>query len=221
MNEDRNKLKSKSALLLDDVEIILFDVPGVGQPNVYRSDTWPLTDVELPAILIPGRYIEERESTGKASPEYDVITTFKVVGRASALAGVDDNGADLLQNALEILKVQIERRLIGAYPIMLAVSSIMRIESEFQVIADAQKPTGEVRMTFKVLFREGPEDFAIPDADPINEISVSTDLLNVFDPLGDYSAGTLFPQSITAPPRTIGPDGRIEGGGLYFTNLQD
>jgi hypothetical protein len=69
-------------------------------------------------------------------------------------------------------------------------------------------------------FREGPEDFVNTEADavPIKEMSVSTDLINVFDRLGTYS-GTLFPNSVVAAPRASGPDGRLEGGGLLFTNL--
>lgn len=46
---------------------------------------------------------------------------------------------------------------------------------------------------------------------PLDGVSVTSDLHNVFDPTGTY-ADPLFPDSITPAPRDVGPDGRAEGG---------
>lgn len=211
--------KTQSDKLLDVVEGLLVDGTSAGG-SVYRSRTWPLKIASLPAILINSVYIEDREATGNAAPEFNTTTTFVVVGRVSAPAAEDDKGADLIVAALQRLKREIETTLINAYPLMLEIENFPRIRTEFQVSPDAKEPVGEVVMTFEMRFREGPEDFVNTEADavPLSQMTLTTDLLNVFDPNGTYG-GSLFPNSVLPAPRTSGPDGRTEGGGLNFTNL--
>lgn len=213
--------KTLSGQLLDIVERLLVDGTSAGGA-VYRAREWPLTIAKLPALLINSVYVEERESTGNAAPEFHTITTFVVEGRVSAPSSVDDQGSSAINVALERLKREIETTLINAYPLMLEIENFPRISTKFEITPDAKTPLGKVEMTISMRFLEGPECFVdtLDDTDPLEEISVSTDLLNVFDPNGTY-VDTLFPQSIPPAPRTSGPDGRIEGGGLHFTNLQD
>jgi hypothetical protein len=221
MSSPAQPSKTYSARLIDIIEQLLIDGTSAGG-SVYRSRTWPLTIAKLPAILLNSVYIENRESTGNAAPEFNTTTTITIAGRVSAPGETGDYGADLIVPALERLKREIETTIINAYPLMLDIENFPRISTEFEVSREAKDPVGEVRMTFDMRFREGPEDFVNTEADaaPIAEMSISTDLVNIFDPSGTY-AGTLFPQSVVPAPRTHGPDGRLEGGGLLFTNLFD
>jgi hypothetical protein len=52
---------------------------------------------------------------------------------------------------------------------------------------------------------------AIQPVGPLQHISITNDLTNVFDATGIYD-NPPFPDAVNAAPRTAGPDGRAEGG---------
>lgn len=206
-------LKTKSGALVDQIEALLTGSTGAGE-NVIVALSWPQTVASLPAILIDPVYTEHRESLGRNAPQFTTVTTIKIHARVTSPDGPDNSGAQAVQDALETLKSQIERNLINAYPLMLQIQQFPAIDTEFDISADAKQPVGELTMTIAMEFYEGPEDFAPIDTAPLTNIKIYTDLQNVFDALGTYVGLTPFPQSVVPAPRTSGPDGRLEGGGV-------
>lgn len=208
-------MKTKSGELVDLLTAILTSSTNAGS-QVFKARTWPLKLAAVPALMIDPVYIERKESTGRAAPEFDVTTMVKIRGRVTSPAGLDDAGADICEDALEALKSQIERALINAYPVMLTIERFASIETEFTVTSEAAQNVGELQMTVAMEFKEGPEDFAPIDTSTLGEVAVYPDMANVFDPAGTYTGQHPFPGAVQPAPRTSGPDGRVEGGGLLI-----
>lgn len=188
----------------------------VAAARVYTPRTWPTTADEMPVLLVQSPS-EEKVSEGRVTAQsFTVLATIRIVGRIYAKAGAGDAGAIAAQAALGVLKRQIAIAVINDYEIRRHIQQYKFVRSMARV--DSQQGGlvfGELVMDLGLEFYQGPEDFAPVEGDPLEEIAIYADLLNIFSPTNIF-AGTPFAADATPPPRTSGPDGRAEGAALII-----
>jgi len=212
-------LKSNGGQLVELSAQLLKGFTDAGE-RVLIARSWPTKAGALPDLIVDPLYREKKQSLGKNAPQFDTEVVITVRGRVSSPAGVDDAGSFKCGEAIETIKRQIERRLINAYPMMLKIEQFTTIETAFVINTENALAIGEVQMTIGMGIYEGTEDFAATEADMLAEVAIYPDLTNVADPTGTYSQHP-FPNSVVPAPRTTGPDGRVEGGGLVIDTDPD
>jgi hypothetical protein len=183
---------------------------GAGD-SVFSPRDWPTRLEDLPMILVQSP-TERKESLGRVgAPQFTVTATLRVEARVTAPAATGDAGAAAVLAALGTLQRQIEVAVINDYELMLQIQQFSFVEIRNEVTSDARQHIGELTMDFGLEFYQGPEDFAPTAANPLEEMAIYTDLVNVYDPSGTY-ANPPFPDAVAPAPRSAGPDGRTEGG---------
>lgn len=192
---------------------MLTGTTGAGT-NVFGPRDWPTTLGDMPIILVQTPS-ERKQSQGNGGINFNVTMTVRVVARVTSPAATGDTGCLACLAALGTLQRQIEVAVITANP-TLPVSQISSVEIQNQVTSNAHQHVGELTMDFTLEFYQGYEDFGPPTVNPLQEMAVYTDLVNVFSPTGTFTQNP-FPGSINPSPRTSGPDGRLEGAGLDIT----
>lgn len=179
--------------------------------NVWQPRDYPATPALFPLIFVNSPK-EHKQSQGPNAPAYDVATTFRLVGRVKGKAPAGALTAAAVQTALGILQRQIERAVINDYDLFQKISQITTVDSEQMITAEGEQNVGEVTMDMVLEFYQGTEDFAPIPSNPIAEIALYADLLDVADLLGTYTPPFDYP--VPAAPRTQGPDGRVEIGAV-------
>lgn len=179
--------------------------------SVYTPLDRPTWSGNYPVIFIQTPS-EEKESLGRnGAPQFIVTTTVRIIARVEQPKEANGAGAAKAELALEALQDQIEKSLINYPKLMQQLQQFAWVRVQKEVNGDGEKHLGELLMDFGMEFYQGPEDFYPIETDPLEEITVDADLLNVADPTGTYP-NPPFPDSVTPAPRTSGPDGRSEGG---------
>lgn len=209
--------KTKSGELVDQLQTLLLNATIAGV-NVFVARTWPVRLGEVPILIVDPIYTEQRQALGNNSPQFSTTTTVRIRGRVTAKADVDDTGALACRDDLELMKFEIERTLINSNDLMTLIENFPAIDTEFAISSEGEQPVGELRMAIAMAFYEGPEDFAPIETTTLEEVNIYPDLTNVFDPDNNYSD---TPFTADPPPRTSGPDGRIEGGALHIDTDPD
>ena len=198
--------------------------------NVFAARTWPTWTGSYPIIWVHSP-AEDKESLGRqGGPQFTVTATIRISARIQLKALPKNAASAAMILALEGLQRQIERALINFPPLMSRLQQFPFIRSEMVESDDGDQPVGELVMDVGMEFYQGPEDFyplegaidplpfdpagevaGVQPIIPLDGLSITNDLRNVFDPTGTY-ADPPFPDSVTPTPRTTGPDGRAEGG---------
>lgn len=179
--------------------------------NVFSPRDWPVQLPDMPILMLQAPK-EHKDSQGPNAPAYNVSCTVRVIGRLTAKATANGNQAGTLLIALGVLQRQIEVAVINNYALYRIISEIVSVDTESQVRSDGNQPIGELTMDFVCNFYQGTEAFAQPVVSPLEQLAVFGDFLNVFDPNGVYEKPFDYP--VPEPPRTIGPDGRVEVGAV-------
>lgn len=198
--------------------------------NVFAARTWPTWSGSYPIIWVHSP-AEDKESLGRqGGPQFTVTATIRISARIQLKALPKNAAAAAMILALEEIQRQIERALINFPPLMSRLQQFSFIRSEMVESDEGDQNLGELVMDVGMEFYQGPEDFYLlegplvpelfdPAAEvagvqpivPLEGLSVTNDLLNVVDSTGTY-ADPPFPDSVIPAPRTVGPDGRSEGG---------
>ena len=205
--------------------------------RVYSARTMATWKGEYPMLYLHSP-IEDMESLGRnGSPQFTVTSTLVISVRVQEKNLPRNGGAALVLLDLETIQQQIKMALINYPPLMSRLQQYPFIRSEMHESGEGESELGELVMQIGMEFYQGPEDFypmkeasGHPPFDLVAEsvvqpiiqldgLSVTNDLHNVFDPTGTY-ADPPFPDSVTPAPRTVGPDGRAEGG-LSFEFSQE
>ena len=182
--------------------------------NVFAARTWPTWSGSYPIIWIHSP-AEEKESLGRqGGPQFTVTATIRISARVQLKALPKNAAAAAMILALEEIQRQIERALINFPPLMSRLQQFPFIRSEMVESDDGDQNIGELVMDVGMEFYQGPEEFYQIQTDPLHELNVTSDLLNVVDATGTYP-DPMFPDSVTPAPRVVGPDGRAEGGLSY------
>jgi len=179
--------------------------------NVWQPRDYPATTAVFPLIVL-NPFKEHKQSQGPNAPAYDVTSTMRLVGRVKGKAPAGPLTAAAVQTALGILQRQIERAVIIDWALFKKISQITTVDSEQSITAEGEQNVGELTMDMVLEFYQGTEEFAPVPSDPIAEIALYADLLDVADLLGTYTPPFAYP--VAAAPRTQGPDGRVEIGAL-------
>jgi hypothetical protein len=177
--------------------------------NVYGPGDWSTWDGGYPYIRVrPLR--EHKESQGNGGINFEVTSIIRVTARVSSPAMSSDAGAAAAEAALWALGRQIEVAVINAYSLKAyQLSEFPFVDTQVAVSAEGNEHYAELVMDIAMQFYQGPEAFAQAPQIALTQITIDTDLLNVFDATGSYT-GAEFPG--LSAPRQSGPDGRMEGG---------
>lgn len=178
--------------------------------NVFAARTWPTWSGSYPIIWVHSP-AEDKESLGRhGGPQFTVTATIRISARVQLKALPQNAAAAAMILALEEIQRQIERALINFPPLMSRLQQFPFIRSEMVDSDEGAQNLGELVMDVGMEFYQGPEEFYQIPTDPLHELSITSDLLNVVDATGTY-LDPMFPDSVTPAPRVVGPDGRAEG----------
>lgn len=188
--------------------------PTMAGANVFRPRDWPTKPDVMPIVLVQA---PREKKVGKGRGGYTIfetVVTVRVIGRVYAKAGAGEAGAIAALAAVGLLKRQIEVAVIE-HPALRAagVQAFLEVRSVTDVKAEGEFHFGELVMEFDLECVQGPDDFHAIEEDPMAEIAIYADLINVFSPTGTFN-GTPFAADAEPDPRTSGPDGRPEGMAL-------
>ncbi|SEJ21620.1 hypothetical protein SAMN04244572_03148 [Azotobacter beijerinckii] len=197
--------------------------------NVFSARTWPTWDGQYPLLYLHTP-AEDMESLGRHAPQFTVTATLKISARVRVPQQTDNAGAAQAQLALEQIQDQAKRALINNPALMSRLQQFPFIRSEFREDGEGGSELAELVMEVGMEFYQGPEDFypledeappqpvdavteiaSIQPIVPLDEISITEDLINVADATGTYPDAA-FPDAVAPAPRSEGPDGRAEGG---------
>lgn len=197
--------------------------------NVFAARTWPTWNGSYPIIWLHAPE-EDKDSLGRqGGPQFTVTATIRISARLQLKALPANAAAAAMILALEAMQRQIERALINFPPLMSRLQQFPFIRSHMREDGEGEQNIGELVMDVGMEFYQGPEDFyplegtsddpvfdpvaasVVQPIVPLTEVNVTADLINVVDPTGTYPDPP-FPGAVTPAPRTVGPDGRAEGG---------
>lgn len=182
--------------------------------NVFAARTWPTWSGSYPIIWLHSPS-EDKESLGRqGAPQFTVTATIRISARVQLKALPRNAAAGAMILALEGFQHQIERALINFPPLMSRLQQFPFIRSEMVESDEGDQLLGELVMDVGMEFYQGPEDFYQIPTDPLDQVTITSDLVNVVDTTGTYP-DPMFPDSVTPAPRVVGPDGRAEGGLSY------
>lgn len=189
----------------------------IAGPRVYAASAWP-TVLPIEPYIVFEPVDEDKVSAGLGAPQFNTTAIIVLHGRVTAAAQAADGAANAVRQVLKAFRRQIEVAVINDYALTRSVSSFASVRSRIKTEDSGRQLVGEVAVEFRLAFYQGPELFHPAEADPIDEVRIYADLVNVADPSGTYTPPFDYP--VTNAPRSAGPDGRIEGQ-ASASNLQD
>ena len=190
------------ALFRQQVAQLLATVTGVQTETPFVT---PVAPRQFPYLAVRDAG-DRKAAIGTNYPSFNTSATLEVTGRVQAAT------KELAQTLLDDLGFRVERAVFAAPGLIRLLQRIASVVTTTEVNGDGDAYVGELDMTIELETFEDFDPTAInPENYPALEaMALNVDLRNVFDPSGDYSGSAPFPDAITAPPRTSGPDGRNE-----------
>lgn len=187
--------------------------PTIAQDQVYLPRDWPVQPSQNPIIKIAPPS-EVKEGQGNAGINFETTCTVEVLLEVSRPAESGDVGAAKLLTGLTIFQREVELAVIGDPTIFGGegpglVERLKTVQTKIVLNDDASLHRGAMSMVFDFVFFQGTEDFQQPQMSDLGRFHLYADLINVADPTGTYIPPMDYQP--TAAPRTVGPDGRIEG----------
>jgi len=176
---------------------------------------WDIPEEQLAMVTV--RTTDETKQA-QTSGQANFTTTCSVVVRA-VLA---NETAEKAQDDIEGLWYAVEFAMLTNFSIVNAVQRISSVRSTLEVKADGARQLAGMVGVFELEYFEAFDAMQPPPAPtpwpkdpptpaPMTDVSLTGDLVNVFDPSGNYP-GAPFPAAVQPAPRTSGPDGRTEVG---------
>jgi len=187
--------------------------PTIAEGRVYMPRDWPVQEVDVPILKIQPPE-EDKESLGKNGIQFTTKLSFEVIGEVSRKAEEDDQAAGKVLTALSLFKREIEMAVIGD-PVLFGgddpglIQELTSVRSKMATKSDGKVHRGAVSMIFEMTYYQGTEDFQQAVVTDVNRFHLYADLINVDDPTGTYVPPMDY--TPTPAPRTMGPDGRVEG----------
>jgi hypothetical protein len=189
----------------------------LAEDRVYSALTWPTTVAKYPLIYCKTPTEEKESLSRNGPPQFTVTATLKVEARMQVGALPNGQSAALLEQKLDQMSQQIQVALINNPTLMGSVQRFAFIRTEMATNSTGNQELGEVEVAIGLEFYQGPEDFYPLPAIPLEQMHITTDLLNRFDATGVYP-DPAFPDAVVPAPRDSGPDGRAEGDVLINLN---
>lgn len=128
--------------------------------RVYEPHTWPMTEVELPALIV-ATPTERKESLARGVPQFFTTITLAVLAR---VAIATEGEAEAL---LDQLADQVQRAILCSPPMLAPVQQFVSVETHLVISAEGEQFVGEASILF------GAEIYQLyePDAGvPLTEI---------------------------------------------------
>jgi hypothetical protein len=175
------------------------------QARVYSPADLASASEELPLIIVRSP-TERKDSLGRnGPPQFNTVATMTVAMQLQAAT------QELAEIALENAAEKIEKALINNYDLTLQIQQFLFVETRMDINADGAVHLGQLTMAFGLEFYQGPEDFAPIETDQLKQVVIDGDMAAPVDKQGIYEIPQ-FPEAVTSPTRTSGPDGRREVG---------
>lgn len=179
-------MTTTSDSLLDDV-VTALKVPGATDAGsrVFKPGDWPTSDIGLedkPQLKL--RAIgEELTSLGRASINFTVVTTVRIMIQAGALASMsDETGGARLDDALWRLQRQVLVALINSYPLTAQLQQFPFVRSSLMISPDGDKHLGTLQVDIGLEYAQGPEDFAPIESDEVARMDID---VTTYPPAGE------------------------------------
>lgn len=186
----RRRLRLTAKAVLEVLTGISVDSPG----------DWKVKPSRLPNIRL--RVPSERKaSVTKTIPEFTTTVSLEIMAILQAKT------AEAAQDQIDALGVIIESAFFRAPTLVQMCQQFSTVSTQVEITAEGVQHEAQMLMTVDC---EMFEDFEPRGFPALEMIDVHLDLLRPFDPSGTYPDPP-FPASVTAAPRTTGPDGRDEG----------
>jgi len=171
-------------------------------PTIRSPGDWITPPTKLPAVLV--RCGDDQKTSLGTNGETQFNTDFVIEIRGI----VSGATAEAAQDALEDLGATIEDVLLRNVVIRAAAQDFPVIATASEIKAEGQIHFGAISIAAHFQIYEAFD----PDVTTsLQELSLTADLRNVYDPSGTYP-NPPFPDAVQPAPRTSGPDGRAEGG---------
>lgn len=175
---------------------------------VESPGDWDVPGAKLPVIKVrpsAGR----KAATGRTLPEFNTTVSIDLQVVCSGSTGA------AAQDALEALLGQVEDLVYGSPALVSQIQQIATVSSQPFYSADGETHlAGEsITLEFELFEAFDPVEIAPSNYPALQQLAVTVDSSNVFDPTGTY-ANPPFPAAVQPAPRTQGPDGRAEAGAL-------
>ena len=182
--------------------VVLEALTGV---TVLSPGDWETPPKNFPEVKLKCGN-EQKTSTAKQSPTFTTQVTLEILARVQAATDVD------AQDALEALGQRIEAAVFGCVALVRIIQQVSSVTTQTQISAEGKQHIGALLMTaqFEVFEAFDPIELDPSLAVTLAQMNVHVDTIKPFDAAGTY-ASPPFPASVTAAPRTVGPDGRDEG----------
>ncbi|MEC5321123.1 ATP-binding protein [Brenneria populi subsp. brevivirga] len=129
------------------------------EDRVYSPRDWPTTEDMYPVILVQTP-MDVKDSLGRNAPQFNTVTTVRITGRLQELDSEDDtDGAVRAEEALEILREQIERAVINSYDLTRQTQQFLQVRSTIGIDASGEGHLAQLLMEIDIEYYQGPEDF--------------------------------------------------------------
>lgn len=187
--------------------------PTIAQDQVYLPRDWPVQASNLPILKIAPPS-EVKEGQGNAGINFETTCTVELILEVARLSESGDVGAAKLLTGLTLFQREVELTVIGDPTIFGGagpglIERLKTVQTKIVLNDDGTLHRGAMSMVFDFVFFQGTEDFQLPQMSDLDRFHLYADLINVADPTGTYIPPMDYQP--TPAPRTVGPDGRIEG----------
>lgn len=136
----------------------LKDGPTDAGDRVYTPRDWPTHSADYPALLVQTPF-DHKHSMGRNAPQFTSVTTVRITGRVEAFDTETDNGALQAEEALEALRLQVERAVINSYELTRSTQQYREVRSTIDVDSTGESHIGQLLFELDVEYFQGPEDF--------------------------------------------------------------
>lgn len=151
--------------------------------RVYTPRDWPTRSADYPALLVQTPF-DQKHSMGRNAPQFTSVTTVRITGRVEAFDTEIDNGALLAEEALEALRLQVERAVINSYELTRSTQQFREVRSTIDVDSTGESHIGQLLFELDVEYFQGPEDFYPIHTDTLQGID-----LRIQQPDGTHAPG--------------------------------
>lgn len=126
--------------------------------RVFTPRDWPTRSADYPVLLVQTPF-DQKHSLGRNAPQFTSVTTVRITGRVEAFDTETRGGAGLAEEALEALRLQVERAVINSYALTRQTQQFREIRSTIDIDSGGEGHTGQLIYEIDIEYYQGPEDF--------------------------------------------------------------
>jgi len=177
--------------------------------RVYSPEDWPIQQDQMPVVMVDSiRDVKTSRGRMGGIPQFMTVVTMEVN------AYVQNASKVRAKAALNLLATQILGAVLTSNDIIVSIQQFTEVRSGYKITAEGAQHNGIGTLHFDMEFPQ--EFYPCPPTAPLEIVVIDADLASQFDATGTYTSANPdfdadFPDSALPAPRTIGPDGRLEG----------